>query len=51
MRNIARVLVPLLLAGSENAKQAAAATEQIASRIRRTNRDLIAHFATWSNSF
>jgi raffinose/stachyose/melibiose transport system substrate-binding protein len=41
----------LLLAGKIDAKQAADASEQIAARIRRTNRDLIANFATWSKSY
>jgi multiple sugar transport system substrate-binding protein len=41
----------LLLAGKIDAKQAADATEQIAERIRRTNRDLIDNFATWSKSY
>jgi raffinose/stachyose/melibiose transport system substrate-binding protein len=41
----------LLLAGKINAKQAASATEQFASRIRRTNRDLIANFTTWAKSY
>jgi raffinose/stachyose/melibiose transport system substrate-binding protein len=41
----------LLLAGKINAQQAAQASEQIAARIRRTNRDLIANFATWSKSY
>jgi hypothetical protein len=41
----------LLLAGKIDAKQAAQASEQIAERIRRTNRDLISNFATWSKSF
>lgn len=41
----------LLLAGTIDAKQAAEATEKIAARIRRTNRDLIANFAKWSKSF
>jgi len=41
----------LLLAGKTDAKQAAQATEKIAARIRRTNRDLIANFATWSKSY
>ena len=41
----------LLLAGKINAQQAASASEQIASRIRRTNRDLIANFATWAKSY
>jgi raffinose/stachyose/melibiose transport system substrate-binding protein len=41
----------LLLGGKTDAKQAAEATEKIAARIRRTNRDLIANFATWSKSY
>ena len=41
----------LLLGGKIDAKQAAEASEQIAERIRRTNRDLISNFATWANSF
>jgi multiple sugar transport system substrate-binding protein len=41
----------LLLAGKITGQQAAQASEQIAARIRRTNRDLIANFATWSKSF
>ena len=41
----------LLLAGKIDAKGAAQASEQIAARIRRTNRDLIANFATWAKSF
>jgi multiple sugar transport system substrate-binding protein len=41
----------LLLAGKIDAKQAAQASEQIAARIRRTNRDLISNFATWSKSY
>jgi hypothetical protein len=41
----------LLLAGKTDAKGAAQASEQIAARIRRTNRDLIANFATWAKSF
>jgi raffinose/stachyose/melibiose transport system substrate-binding protein len=41
----------LLLAGKIDAQQAAQATEQIASRIRLTNRDLISHFATWTKSY
>jgi hypothetical protein len=41
----------LLLAGKIDAKQAAETSEQIAARIRRTNRDLISNFATWSKSF
>jgi raffinose/stachyose/melibiose transport system substrate-binding protein len=41
----------LLLAGKTDAKKAAAATEQIAARIRRTNRDLIANFAVWAKSY
>jgi len=41
----------LLLAGKVDAKQAAQATEKTAARIRRTNRDLIANFATWSKSY
>jgi multiple sugar transport system substrate-binding protein len=43
--------VQLLLAGKMDAKQAAAASEQVAERIRRTNRDLIANFATWAKSY
>ena len=41
----------LLLAGKIDAKQAAAASEQVAARIRRTNRDLISNFATWAKSY
>jgi len=41
----------LLLAGKIDAQKAAQASEQIAARIRRTNRDLIANFATWSKSY
>src|SRR5207244_5970144 len=41
----------LLLGGKIDAKQAAETSEQIAARIRRTNRDLIDNFATWSKSF
>ena len=41
----------LLLAGKVDAAKAASASEQIAARIRRTNRDLIANFATWSKSY
>jgi multiple sugar transport system substrate-binding protein len=41
----------LLLAGKIDAKQAAAASEQVAERIRRTNRDLIDHFGTWAKSY
>ncbi len=43
--------VQLLLAGKENAQQAARATEQIAARIRRTNRDLVANFTKWAQSY
>ena len=43
--------VQLLLAGKENAQQAAKASEKVAERIRRTNRDLIANFAIWAKSF
>jgi ABC-type glycerol-3-phosphate transport system substrate-binding protein len=43
--------VQLLLAGRMNAKQAAEASEKVAARIRRTNRDLIANFATWAKSY
>jgi multiple sugar transport system substrate-binding protein len=41
----------LLLAGKIDAKAAAEASEQVAARIRRANRDLIANFATWSKSY
>src|SRR5690242_2007814 len=41
----------LLLAGKIDAQQAAQGSEQIAERIRRTSRDLIANFATWSKSY
>src|SRR6188472_1649101 len=41
----------LLLAGKVDAKEAADASEQVAERIRRTNRDLIANFATWAKSY
>ena len=41
----------LLLAGKIDAQQAAAASEQIAARIRLTNSDLIANFATWAKSY
>jgi hypothetical protein len=41
----------LLLGGKTDARKAAAATEQIAARIRRVNRDLIANFATWAKSY
>jgi raffinose/stachyose/melibiose transport system substrate-binding protein len=41
----------LLLAGKIDAKQAAAASEQVAERIRRTNRDLIDNFGTWAKSY
>jgi raffinose/stachyose/melibiose transport system substrate-binding protein len=41
----------LLLGGKTEARKAAAATEQVASRIRRVNRDLIANFATWAKSY
>lgn len=41
----------LVLSGNASGAQAAAATEKIADRIRRTNRDLIANFAKWSLSF
>ena len=43
--------VQLLLAGRESAQQAAAASEQVAERIRRVNRDAIANFATWAKSY
>jgi raffinose/stachyose/melibiose transport system substrate-binding protein len=43
--------VQLLLAGRENAKQAAAASEQVAARLRRVNRDLVSNFATWAKSY
>src|SRR4029077_5601460 len=41
----------LLLGGKIDAHQAASASEQIAARIRRTNRDLISNFATWAKSY
>ena len=41
----------LLLAGKIDAKKAADASEQVAARIRRTNRDLITNFATWAKSY
>lgn len=41
----------LLLAGNEDAKEAAEATEAIADRIRRTRRDLIANFKAWAKDF
>jgi raffinose/stachyose/melibiose transport system substrate-binding protein len=41
----------LVLAGNEDAKQAAEATEKIADRIRRTKRDLIANFKAWAKDF
>jgi multiple sugar transport system substrate-binding protein len=41
----------LLLAGKTDARKAAQATEQVAARIRRINRDLIDHFATWAKSY
>jgi raffinose/stachyose/melibiose transport system substrate-binding protein len=41
----------LLLGGKTDAGKAAQATEQVAARIRRTNRDLIANFATWAKSY
>lgn len=41
----------LLLAGRTDAKRAAEETEKIASRIRRTNRDLIDNFAIWAKSY
>jgi multiple sugar transport system substrate-binding protein len=43
--------VQLLLAGRMNAKQAAETSEKVAARIRRTNRDLTANFATWAKSY
>jgi multiple sugar transport system substrate-binding protein len=43
--------VQLLLADKIDAKQAAQAAEKVAARIRRTNRDEIANFATWAKSF
>jgi multiple sugar transport system substrate-binding protein len=41
----------LLLGGSINWKQAAAATEQIAKRIRLTQRSTIANFKTWAGTY
>lgn len=43
--------VQLLLAGKIDAKQAAEAAEKVAARIRRTNRDVVANFATWAKSY
>ncbi|HEY4621352.1 MAG TPA: extracellular solute-binding protein [Gaiellaceae bacterium] len=41
----------LLLIGNTDAKGAARATERVADRIRRTNRDLIANFREWAKSY
>ena len=41
----------LLLGGKIDAKGGRRRSEQIAERIRRTNRDLIANFATWAESY
>ncbi len=41
----------LLLGGSADAKQAAAATEKIAQRIRLTQRKQIANFKKWAASY
>jgi multiple sugar transport system substrate-binding protein len=40
----------LLLAGDATPQEAAAATEQVADRIRRTQRDLIENFRAWAES-
>jgi hypothetical protein len=42
--------VQLLLAGDVTPEEAAEKTEQVAERIRRTQRDLIENFRAWAES-